>query len=142
MGRSGLIWPGSLSPCWRQSGRTASWLLPPARVARRLPRINLRRLTSAGGQAIRMRRVPEFLMYLAFSAAALAPALLGLRTLFYYRAHPEMLEVRDAAVEVLAVVGAAQVMGVCLLVAVLSALYVLIVGPRAARINIIILLVA
>jgi hypothetical protein len=65
-----------------------------------------------------------------------------LRTLLYYRAHPEMLEVRDSALEVFAATAAVQVTGIGLLVAVALALYVLVAGPLAARVNVVILVIA
>jgi len=88
------------------------------------------------------RRVPELLMYVTFSAAALPFAWLGLRTLFYYRAHPEMLEVRDSAPEVFSAMAAVQFTGIGLLVASALALYVLVVGPFSARVNAVILVIA
>jgi hypothetical protein len=89
-----------------------------------------------------MRRAPELLMYAAFSAAALPCAWLGVRTLLYYRAHPEMLEVRDSAPEVLAAMGAVLISGIGLLVAAGLASYVLVVGPLAARASVGILVIA
>lgn len=81
-------------------------------------------------------------MYLAFSAAALPLAWAGLSNVFYYRAHPDMLGARDAALEVGTILAALPWVGVGLLIAVGLALYVLRVGPCAARINSIILVTA
>src|SRR5262245_47333821 len=89
-----------------------------------------------------MRRALELLMYLAFSLAALPFAWLGVRNILYFRAHPEMLEVRDSALELFGVVAVVPFMGACLLVAAGLALCVLWIGPRAARINSSILVVA
>jgi hypothetical protein len=89
-----------------------------------------------------MQRALEFMMYVAFSAAALPFAWLGLSNVFYYRAHPEMLEVRDAALEVGAILVALPFVGVALLIAVGLVLYVLRVGPLAVRVNGIILIIA
>lgn len=89
-----------------------------------------------------MRRALEFSMYLAFSAAAPPPAWLGLSALSYYRAHPEMLEVRDAALEVGAVLVAMAVAGIVLLIAIGLAIYIARVGTLGARINIIVIVTA
>src|SRR5262245_52156463 len=86
-----------------------------------------------------MRRALEFLMYLAFSLAALPFAWFGTSSLLYYRAHPEMLEVRDSAPEALGVIAAIPFMIGALVVAGATALYFLVKGPRAARINVSIL---
>ncbi|MGH9868990.1 MAG: hypothetical protein ACREAA_12595 [Candidatus Polarisedimenticolia bacterium] len=82
-----------------------------------------------------MRRALEFLMYLAFSAAALPFAWLGVNDILYYRAHPDMLEVMDSAPEVLGVMAAIWVMGPALAAGAVLALYFLIAGPRAARVS-------
>lgn len=89
-----------------------------------------------------MRRALEFSMYLAFSAAALTPAWVGLGTLSYYRAHPEMLEVRDAALEVGAVLVAMPVAGIVLLIAIGLAIFIARVGTLGSRINIIVIVTA
>jgi hypothetical protein len=89
-----------------------------------------------------MRRALEFLMYLVFSVAALPLAWLGLRDIFYYRAHPEALEVRDSAPEVFAAVAAILFADVGLLIGGALALYVLWAGPRSARVNVAILVIA
>ena len=88
-----------------------------------------------------MRRT-ELLMYGAFSLAALPLAWLGLRDILYYRAHPEMLEVRDAALEVWGAMAVLPLVGVGLVAAAGLALYVLRVGPLAARIDSGILVIA
>ena len=88
-----------------------------------------------------MRRT-ELLMYGAFSLAALPLAWIGFRDILYYRSHPEMLEVRDAALEVWGAMAVLPFVGVGLLAAAGLALYVLRVGPLGARINSVILLIA
>jgi hypothetical protein len=89
-----------------------------------------------------MRRALELLMYGAFSVAALPFAWLGLSKLFYYRAHPEMLEARDAAIEVGAVLVALPFVGVALLIALGLAIYLFRFGPLIARVNGVILVIA
>ena len=89
-----------------------------------------------------MRRALEFLMYLAFSAAALPYAWFGLSDILYYRAHPQMLEVRDSAPEVLGVVAAWPLVGTALAVGGVLALYFLATGPRSARVSSVVLLTA
>jgi hypothetical protein len=89
-----------------------------------------------------MRRALEPLMYVAFSVAALPLAWLGLSQLLYYRAHPEMLEVRDAALEVGAVLIALPFVGVALLIALGLAAFVFRFGPFIARVNGVILVIA
>src|SRR5262245_35100121 len=89
-----------------------------------------------------MQRALEWLMYAAFSAAALPAAWMGWSNLSYYRAHPEMLETRDSAPEVFATLFAVQVMMICLLVAAALALFVLRAGPFAARVSVIVLVIA
>lgn len=82
-----------------------------------------------------MRVVLEALMYLAFSAAALPMAWLGVTDLLYFHAHPEMLEVRDAASVVPAVFFAIKLMVPTLALAAVVALYFIVAGPRRERIN-------
>lgn len=89
-----------------------------------------------------MRRTLGVLMYAAFSLAALPFAWLGLRDLLYFRAHPEMLEARDAAVELGAALIVVKIMTAVLLVAGVLALCVLVLGPPAARLNGMILVAA
>ena len=89
-----------------------------------------------------IRPALEALMYLAFCAAALPFAWLGVTDLLYYRAHPDLLETRDAAPAVLAVVGALEITEYALGVAAILSLYFLIRGPRAVRISSAILVIA
>jgi len=80
-----------------------------------------------------MRPALEALMYLAFSAAALPMAWLGVSDVLYYQSHPEMLQSRDSAPVVLAAVWAAEIMKPALGLAAVLAFYLLITGPRAVR---------
>ena len=82
------------------------------------------------------RRVAEFVMYAAFSAAALLSAWLGVHNFRYFRAHPEMLEERDSAGEALALSLISPYVSTALVIGGLLALYFVAKGPRAARINI------
>ena len=89
-----------------------------------------------------MRTALETVMYLAFSAAALPMAWLGVSEILYYRAHPEMLESRDSALLVFAAMSALQIMSVALALAVILAVYFLVRGPRALRYIIAVLVAA
>ena len=80
-----------------------------------------------------MRSALEVLMYLAFSAAALPFAWLGVNEALYYHAHPKMLQSRDSALLVLAAVMAIDVMKATLCLAALLAVYFLASGPRDLR---------
>src|SRR5262245_7537524 len=80
-----------------------------------------------------MRITVEALMYVAFSAAALPLAWLGVSDVLYYRAHPEMFQYSDSAPSVFAVVGAVQLMKLGLGLAAILALYFFVRGPRAVR---------
>ena len=82
-----------------------------------------------------VRSTVEALMYLAFSAAALPMAWLGVSDILYYQAHPEMLESRDSAPVVMSVVWAVYIMLPALGAAVLLALCFLLGGPRAVRMS-------
>jgi hypothetical protein len=82
-----------------------------------------------------LRRASEALMYLAFLAAALPFAWLGVGNLIFFNAHREALETRDAAVEVMSAVFAARITLIALAVAVPVALFFLAAGPRAVRIS-------
>jgi hypothetical protein len=89
-----------------------------------------------------LRPVVEALMYLAFFAAALPMAWLGVSEVIYYQAHPDMLEVRDSALIVPAVVWAVGLMKPALASASVMALYFLVAGPREVRINSAVLILA
>ena len=67
-------------------------------------------------------------MYVAFSAAALPFAWLGLNDIVVFQSHPEMLESRDSAPVVMSVYWATRITLPALACAVLSALYFLIAG--------------
>jgi hypothetical protein len=77
----------------------------------------------------------EALMYLAFSAAALPMAWVGVSEVIYYHVHPDRLEVRDSVQVVGLVFWAIEFMKPALGLATLAALYFLVAGPRAVRIN-------
>jgi hypothetical protein len=83
-----------------------------------------------------MRTALEALMYLAFSVAALPMAWLGVREVLVYRAHPDQLADRDAALLVFAAMGALQVMTVALALAAILAVYFLLKGKKAVRYSI------
>ena len=82
-----------------------------------------------------MRPALEAVMYLAFSAAALPMAWLGVSEVIYYHGHPDMLQVRDSAQVVPSVIWAIQLMKPALALAAVAALYFLIAGPRSARVS-------
>lgn len=72
-------------------------------------------------------------MYLAFCAAALPMAWLGVSELLYYQAHPEMLQSRDSAPIVFAAVWAVEIMKLALGLGAILVLYFVVTGPRAVR---------
>src|SRR5262245_24785610 len=81
-----------------------------------------------------MRRIGEFVMYAALSVAQTPAAWLALRNVFYFRAHPEALEVRDSAGEALWWIAFEPLSRTAHVLGALLALYFLITGPRGARI--------
>lgn len=84
---------------------------------------------------MKVRPAIEALMYLAFCAAALPMARLGLGELVHYRAHPEMLQERDSAPLVMSVTAAAGFIKIGLAVALPLAVYFLVTGPAPARVS-------
>ena len=82
-----------------------------------------------------MRGVFEALMYLAFSAAALPMAWMGVSEVIYFHAHPEQLQTRDSAFMVLSVTWGVQFMLSALIAGALMAVIFLIAGPRAVRLS-------
>ncbi len=86
------------------------------------------------GRTTRMRTVAEGFMYLAFTVAALPFAYLGLTTLNFYQAHPELLPSRDAGPEMFGALGGGLVMLGPLLIGGIMALYFLLVGPAELRV--------
>jgi len=81
-------------------------------------------------------RLFELAMYALFGLAALPLALLEANTLPFFLTNPELIQDRDAALEVLAASTAMHYAFYPLVPAVLIALYFAIVGPRPARINV------
>ena len=82
----------------------------------------------------------ELVMYALFGLGTLPLALLETKTLAFFLMNPEMIQDRDAALEVLAASTAIHYAFYPLVPAILIALYFAIAGPRSARINVALLL--
>lgn len=78
----------------------------------------------------------ELVMYALFALGALPLALVEFKTLAFFLMNPEMIQERDAALEVLAVSTAVQYAFYPLFPAILMAVYFAIAGPLPARINV------
>jgi hypothetical protein len=84
----------------------------------------------------------ELLMYALFALAALPLALLEANALAFFLMNPEMIQDRDAALEVLAASMAIRYASYPFVPATLMALYFAVAGPRAVRINVAFLVLA
>lgn len=87
---------------------------------------------------VRKRKV-ELTLYALTTVSVLPLTLVEARTLFYFLLNPEMIKVRDAALEFPLVGMTLNFALIALLLALLPALFVLAVGTRQARIGLVLI---